>query len=136
MCRDLGLSTKRVLRLARVSALGPRPSGRLAERPHLGHLRGEPRVYGRPRIHAELKEKGERVGANRVGRLMRVLEIQGASRRRRKPGTMRREPQVRPVADFVERVFTADGPDWLWVADITYIFPLLLLEQGSMCRLV
>jgi putative transposase len=45
------------------------------------------RVYGRPRIHAEPLEQGERVGGKRVGRLMGELGIRGASRRRRKPGT-------------------------------------------------
>lgn len=79
------------------------------------------RVFGRPRIHAELTEQGERVGAKRVGRLMRELGIRGASRRRRKPGTTRRDPVARPAPDLVERDFTVDGPDRLWVANITYI---------------
>ena len=38
-------------------------------------------VYGRPRIHAELQEDGERIGAKRVGRLMRHAGIVGVSRR-------------------------------------------------------
>ena len=32
------------------------------------------RVYGRPRIYADLKEAGERVGEKRVGRLMKQAE--------------------------------------------------------------
>ena len=33
-------------------------------------------VYGRPRIHAELKDNGERVGEKRVGRLMKAEGIE------------------------------------------------------------
>ena len=82
---------------------------------------GNRKVYGRPRIFADLKEAGERVGEKRVGRLMRQEGIQGASRRRRGPKTTRRNRDARPAPDLVERDFTADGPDQLWVADITYI---------------
>ena len=38
-------------------------------------------VYGRLRIHAELQADGERIGAKRVGRLMRHAGIVGVSRR-------------------------------------------------------
>jgi putative transposase len=79
------------------------------------------RVYGRPRIFAELKEEGEAVGEKRVGRLMKQEGITGASRRRRGPKTTQRRQDARPAADLVERDFTAAGPDQLWVADITYI---------------
>ena len=79
------------------------------------------RIYGRPRIYADLKEAGERVGEKRVGRLMKQAEIVGASRRRRGPKTTRRNEDARPAPDLIERDFSADGPDQLWVADITYI---------------
>jgi putative transposase len=78
-------------------------------------------VYGRPRLYAELKEDGERVGEKRIGRLMKQEGIRGVSRRARGPGTTRRNADARPAADLVEQNFTADGPDQLWVADITYI---------------
>jgi putative transposase len=77
-------------------------------------------VYGRPRIHAELKDNGERVGEKRVGRLMKAEGIEGVSRRKG-PKTTIRGKEARPWADLVERDFQADGPDQLWVADITYI---------------
>ena len=79
------------------------------------------RVYGRPRIYADLKEAGERVGEKRVGRLMKRAGIVGVSRRRRGAKTTRRNEDARPAPDLVERNFSADGPDQLWVADITYI---------------
>src|ERR1035438_4718319 len=36
--------------------------------------------YGRPRIHAELREQGLRLGAKRIGRLMKVSGIAGVRR--------------------------------------------------------
>ena len=77
-------------------------------------------TYGRPRIHAELRADGVGVGGKRVARLMRRAGLQGVSRRRR-VRTTRRNREARPVPDLVERNFTADRPDKLWVADITYI---------------
>lgn len=78
-------------------------------------------TYGRPRVHAELSEAGERVAAKRVGRLMREAGLCGVSRRRRSVVTTQRGTQARPAPDLVERRFAADGPDRLWVADITYV---------------
>ncbi len=91
----------------------------LAERIEAIHERSR-RTYGSPRIHAELKDEGTRVGRKRVARLMRKAGLEGASRRRRK-GTTRRDRGARPAPDLVERNFAATGPDRLWVADITYV---------------
>jgi putative transposase len=80
-------------------------------------------TYGRPRIHAELKEQGEQGEQGepkRVGRLMKAQGLEGVSRRS-KTVTTRRTEEARPAPDLVERNFAADGPDQLWVADITYI---------------
>ena len=52
---------------------------------------------------------------------MKQAGIVGVSRRRLGPKTTRRNVDARPAPDLVERDFTADGPDQLWVADITYI---------------
>ncbi len=78
------------------------------------------RTYGAPRIHAELVEDGQHVARKRVARLMRAAGLEGVSRRKKARTTTRSEKQ-RPVPDLVERDFTAEGPDQLWVADITYI---------------
>ena len=121
MCRVLGLSPSGYY--ARVS----RPPSARAKRDaelvlKIRKAYDEYRqVYGRPRLYAELKEAGEVVGEKRVGRLMKQEGIWGASRRRRGPKTTRRNADARPAVDLVERNFTADGPDQLWVADITYI---------------
>ena len=77
-------------------------------------------TYGAPRVLAELQEQGERVGRKRVARLMREANLQGVSRRRW-IRTTRRDPKARPAPDLVDRKFVANGPNQLWVADMTYI---------------
>jgi putative transposase len=77
-------------------------------------------TYGSPRIHAELKEEGTRIGRKRVARLMNESGLTGVSRRR-SVRTTRRDPAARPAPDLVDRKFVASGPNQLWVADITYI---------------
>ena len=74
----------------------------------------------RPRIHAELREDGTRVGRKRVARLMRQARIVGVTRRKFVQ-TTQRDARDRPAPDLVNRKFAANGPDQLWVADITYI---------------
>jgi putative transposase len=79
------------------------------------------RVYGSPRIHAELRiARGIHVGRKRVRRLMREAQISGLVPRRRGRTTIR-VPGVRVADDLVERDFTPVGPNVLWVADITYL---------------
>ena len=77
-------------------------------------------TYGAPRIHAELAAEGTHVGCKRVARLMRAAGLAGVSRRRW-TCTTRRDTRARPAPDLVDRDFSADGPDRLWVADITYV---------------
>ncbi|WP_103019415.1 IS3 family transposase [Salinibacter altiplanensis] len=80
-------------------------------------LRG---TYGAPRVHAALQTEGTRVGKKQVARLMKAAGLRGASRRKR-PSTTIREEGARPAPDLVERDFSAEEPDQLWVADITYV---------------
>jgi putative transposase len=76
-------------------------------------------TYGSPRVHAELTiGMGIRGGRKRVERLMREAGLQGISRRRRR-GCTTRNPYEAPSDDLVDRHFAVDGPDQLWVADIT-----------------
>jgi putative transposase len=77
-------------------------------------------TYGAPRIHAELRDQGIRVGRKRVARLMREAGLAGVSRRRGTRTTIR-DDQRRPAPDLVDRNFQASGPNELWVADITYV---------------
>jgi putative transposase len=79
------------------------------------------RVYGSPRIHAELVlGDGERIGRKRVERLMRQAGLSGLIARKRGRTTIR-VPGVRVCEDLVDRAFLAAAPDRWWVADITYL---------------
>lgn len=82
--------------------------------------RASRQTYGAPRIHAELVDEGISVGRKRVERLMRSHGLRGVSRRRFITTTVR-DKRVRPANDLVDRNFYADGPNMLWVADITYV---------------
>jgi putative transposase len=75
-------------------------------------------TYGRPRVHAELRAQGVRVGGKRVARLMRSAGLSGLVRRRRGKTTIRL-PGVRPAPDLVRRDFRPAAPNQLWVADLT-----------------
>jgi putative transposase len=120
MCRLLGVSTS-----GYYAWRDRRPSRRatddaaLVERIRAIHGRSRG-TYGAPRIHAELAAAGTHVGRKRVARLMRSVGLAGVSRRRGVRTTQRREG-ARPAPDLVERDFTAERPDRLWVADITYV---------------
>ncbi len=79
------------------------------------------RVYGAPRIHAELRmAHGIRVSRKRVERLMRAAGISGLVPKRRGRTTIR-VPGVRVADDLVERQFRPSAPNVLWLADITYL---------------
>src|SRR6201996_4690748 len=73
-------------------------------------------TYGRPRVLAELQQAhGLVVGHNTVALLMRRAGLSGLPLRRR----AKRVPAQKTVTDLVRRQFTADGPNRLWVTDIT-----------------
>jgi putative transposase len=75
-------------------------------------------TYGSPRVHAELRAQGVRVGRNRVARLMREGGLV-VTRRRRAPRTTDSR-HGHPVApNLLERRFAADRPDAVWLADIS-----------------
>ena len=52
---------------------------------------------------------------------MHRLDIEGVSRRRKKVFTTRQDPDEVRAPDLVNRNFTADRPDALWVTDLTYV---------------
>jgi putative transposase len=79
------------------------------------------RLYGSPRITAELRAKGIRCGENRIARLMRANGIVAKTKRRFKATTDSRH--TFPVAEnILNQNFTADRPNKAWVSDITYIW--------------
>jgi len=76
------------------------------------------RIYGAPRIHAELRSEGIACGRKRVARIMRTKGLVGVSQRRYKTTTI-----ADPVVDLVKRAFGPDTIelDTLWCGDITCI---------------
>jgi putative transposase len=87
---------------------------------HIEKIHAESRhTYGWPRVHAELTlGLGMAVNHKRVARLMREAGIQGLYRRRNRGCTVR-DPHADPYDDLVDRDFVVDGPDELWMTDIT-----------------
>lgn len=80
-------------------------------------------TYGWPRVHAQLRRDGTRVGRRRVARLMRTNGMAGRCKRRWKATTIA-DPQAQAVADLVKRSFGPGSIDVnrVWVSDITYIW--------------
>ena len=76
--------------------------------------------YGVPRMYAVLVDEGVRIGRMRIARLMRQPRLQGTSRCRKVRTTIRK-PDGQVIPDLVERNFTAEWPDRMWGADITYV---------------
>jgi putative transposase len=77
-------------------------------------------TYGCRRVTAELRlGLGRRVNHKRVERLMRERGLQGVTRRRRAKGCTRSRVADVRNDDLVHRQFRPDGPDRLWVQDVT-----------------
>jgi putative transposase len=79
------------------------------------------RSYGSPRIWRDLREAGERVGENRVARLMRCAGIEAQRRRKRRPVDEGVRPECAIASNVLDREFEAPGPNCKWVADFTYV---------------
>ena len=120
MCRVLEVSTSGYYAWRnREPSQRAREDADLLERIRASHKlsRG---TYGVPRVYEDLIAEGIRVGRKRVARLMRQAGLAGVSRRKG-TRTTRKDPAARPAPDLVNRDFEVDGPDRLWVADITYV---------------
>jgi putative transposase len=120
MCRVLEVSASGYYAWRRrLISVRSRENEKLQQRIRTIHDRSR-QTYGAPRIHAELKDEGTSVGRKRVARLMKDAGLAGVSRRKRTV-TTRRDRSARPAPDLVDRHFVAEGPNALWVADITYV---------------
>ncbi len=78
-------------------------------------------AYGYRRMWIALRRDGEEVGRGRVQRLMKGAEIQGAKRRGKAWRTTKPDPLAHRRPDLVERDFSAEGANRLWVADLSYL---------------
>jgi len=77
-------------------------------------------TYGSPRVHAELCAQGESCGRNRVARLMRQYSL-GARYRKGLKRTTRVNQAVAAAPNLLGGKFEAEGPNRIWLADITYV---------------
>lgn len=76
------------------------------------------KVYGAHKLWKAARRAGHDIGRDQVARLMRELGIAGISRRRKRVFTTVADPDAVRAPDLVNRVFTADRPDALWVTDL------------------
>jgi putative transposase len=91
-------------------------------RAHIGRIFAtRRRVYGSPRVHAELRREGRQHSRRRIERLMREMGLSACQGRRRVPKTTD-SGHDHPIApNLLARNFTAGRPDQVWLADISYI---------------
>jgi putative transposase len=123
--------------LCRVLAVSPSGYYGSLVRPVSGHARRDEellkqvrtshhaskRRYGSPRVHADLKASGKKVGRKRVARLMRKDGLVAITRRRfRKTTDSKHDFPIAP--NVLGRDFTAVKPNASWVTDITFIWTL------------
>jgi len=91
----------------------------LTEHIRVFHQRSDS-TYGAPRIFEDLLEMGIQTSKKRIARLMREAGIRGVCRRKGIK-TTRRSITGDKASDLVKRVFKAEMPNKLWIADITYV---------------
>jgi transposase InsO family protein len=77
-------------------------------------------VYGARKVWRQLVREGQRVARCTVERLMRQMGLYGVVRGTSKRTTVSSDCDKRPL-DLVRRVFHAERPNQLWVADFTYV---------------
>jgi transposase InsO family protein len=79
------------------------------------------KLYGSPRVHAELRKEGQKIGRNRVEKLMRQNNLAAMSKRRVRVITTDSKHNLPVAPNVLDRNFGALAPNEKWLADITYI---------------
>ena len=123
LCRVVGASVSGFY--AWLRAIPSRQNRTEAEAALRGHISrifaAKRRVYGAPRIHAELRREGHRHARRRIERLMRDMGLQAQRGRRRRPQTTDSRHDLPVAPNLLGRSFVAERPDAVWLADISYI---------------
>jgi transposase InsO family protein len=78
-------------------------------------------TYGSPRIHAELRDRGYRIGRNRVARLMREHRIRSKVKKRFKVTTHSKHGLAVAENLLKRGDLRIHRQNQVWVSDITYI---------------
>jgi putative transposase len=76
-------------------------------------------TYGSPRVTLELRAEGWQVSENTVAKVMAEAGLVARVVRQRR--SLTRQGKRIAVPDLVNREFTADAPDTVWVGDVTMI---------------
>jgi putative transposase len=121
ICRTLGVSASAFYQ----RQTGQRSARRLEDERLLEVIRETHKknyeAYGYRRTWKALLRAGEQVPRCQVQRLMAANGIRGAKRRGKPWRTTTPDPQGARRPDLVERDFTAERPNELWVADFSYL---------------
>jgi transposase InsO family protein len=120
MCRAAGVSLRGFYSWRR----RPESAKRQLDRRLLVEIRASfersGRVYGSPRVLKDLQETGYRCARKRIARIMKENSIVALQPRRWKVTTDSNHDF--PVKEnLLDRNFTTDDPNRVWLADITYI---------------
>src|SRR3954462_4898186 len=123
LCRVVGVSVSGFYAWLRaIPILQSKAAAEAELRGHIGRIfTARRRVYGSPRVHAELRREGRWHSRRRVARLMREMGRSGHQGRRRTPRTTDSCHDLPVAPNLLDRNFTADRPDQIWLADISYI---------------
>lgn len=78
------------------------------------------KVYGVHKLWKAARRAGIDIGRDQTARLMKLMGIRGVSRRRSVTTTRADATAVRHP-DLIDRDFTADAPNQLWVTDLTFV---------------
>jgi putative transposase len=123
LCRVVGVSVSGFYAWLRaIPTLQSKAEAEAELRGHIGRIfTARRRVYGSPRVHAELRREGRWHSRRRVARLMREMGLSGHQGRRRTPRTTDSRHDLPVAPNLLDRNFTADRPDQVWLADISDI---------------
>ncbi len=123
LCRAIGASVSGFYAWLRAIPAGQNRAAAEAElRGHVGRVfAARRRVYGSPRVHAELRREGRRHSRRRVARLMREMGLRARQGRRRTPRTTDSRHDLPVAPNLLRRRFAAERPDAVWLADISYV---------------
>ena len=123
LCRIVGTSVSGFYAWLRaIPAVQDRAAAEAELRSHIGRIfSARRRVYGSPRVHAELRREGRRHSRRHVAQLMREMGLAARRGRRRAPRTTDSRHELPVAPNLLDRNFTAERPDTVWLADISYL---------------
>ncbi len=123
LCRVVGVSVSGFYAWLRaIPTVQNRAKAEAELRGHIGRIfSARRRVYGSPRVHAELHREGRRHARRRVERLMRQMGLSARQGRRRTPRTTDSRHDLPVAPNLLDRHFTAERPNAVWLADISYL---------------